>query len=75
MNDVPALSQTQAKPSSQRTMWLDAVRSFSRNRLAITGLVIVVILIICAVFANILAPYPYYQSNWQKTHSSPAGTI
>ncbi len=72
MSDVPTLSLTQAHPESQRSLWLDAFRSFSRNRLAITGLVIVAILVMCAVFANFLAPQPYYQSNLAENSQFPS---
>ncbi len=53
-----AATQIQAAPIRQRTLWRDAVRSFTRNRLAMTGLVIVALLIFCAIFANFLAPDP-----------------
>ena len=72
MSDVPVLSQTQVQTSSQRSLWLDAVRSFSRNRLAITGLVIVAFLVICAIFANFLAPQPYYLSNLAENSQFPS---
>ncbi len=67
-----AATQIQAAPTRQRTLWRDAVRSFSRNRLAMTGLVIVAILIFCAVFADFLAPYPYYKSNLIENSQFPS---
>jgi ABC-type dipeptide/oligopeptide/nickel transport system permease subunit len=48
--------------SRKRTLWRDALRSFFKNRLATTGLVIVLIFMIMAIFADVLAPYPYYKS-------------
>ena len=42
-----------------RTLLQDARRRFSRNRLAMLGLVIVVFFLILAIFADILAPHPY----------------
>jgi oligopeptide transport system permease protein len=47
----------------QRTLWSNATRSFYRNRLAMSGLVIVAIFVACALFANFLAPQPYYKAN------------
>jgi ABC-type dipeptide/oligopeptide/nickel transport system permease subunit len=44
-------------------LWQDARRSFSKNRLAIIGLVVVGIFIVMAVFADILAPFSYYHSD------------
>ncbi len=56
----------------QRTLWSDATRSFSKNRLAMTGLVIVAIFLMCALFANFIAPQPYYKSNLADNLQSPS---
>ncbi len=42
-----------------RTLWHDAARRFLRNRLAVFGLTIVLIFLFLAVFADLVAPYPY----------------
>lgn len=60
---LPTLTNEIAFPSPNRTLWHDARRSFSKNRLAIIGLVVVGIFIVMAVFANILAPFSYYHSD------------
>ena len=60
---VPALSNETAVLSPNRTLWRDARRSFSKNRLASIGLVVVGIFIVMAVFADILAPFSYYHSD------------
>ena len=60
---VPTLTNKTAVLSPNRTLWQDARRSFSKNRLAIIGLVVVGIFIVMAVFANILAPFSYYHSD------------
>ena len=60
---LPSLTNEIAFPSPNRTLWQDARRSFSKNRLAIIGLVVVGIFIVMAVFANILAPFSYYHSD------------
>ena len=43
----------------QRTLLGDAARRFARNRLALVGLFIVVTLIVTAIFADFIAPFPY----------------
>jgi ABC-type dipeptide/oligopeptide/nickel transport system permease subunit len=43
----------------QRSLWADAARRFTRNRLAIFGLVIVIFMLSLAVFADLIAPYDY----------------
>jgi ABC-type dipeptide/oligopeptide/nickel transport system permease subunit len=60
---VPTLSNETAVLSPNRTLWRDARRSFSKNRLATIGLVVVGIFIVMAVFADILAPFSYYHSD------------
>jgi oligopeptide transport system permease protein len=56
----------------QRTLWRDAVRSFSKNRLAMAGLVFVAALIVCAIFAEFIAPEPYYQANLAENLRFPS---
>jgi oligopeptide transport system permease protein len=51
-----------ATAMKKRTLWRDAWRSFFKNRLAVAGLVIVLIFIFLAIFANLIAPYSYYKS-------------
>lgn len=45
----------------QRSQWADALRRFSRNRLAMLGLVIILFLLGLAIFADVLAPHSYSQ--------------
>lgn len=63
MADIPESIPT-AKPRAaelqlppQTTLYLDALRRLVRNRLAIAGMVILGLLLICAIFAEQLAPY------------------
>ena len=56
-----------AEPSVKyRTLWADAVHRFFRNRLAVVGLVIVSFFLFLAVFADVIAPYPYDQAIFTK---------
>jgi ABC-type dipeptide/oligopeptide/nickel transport system permease subunit len=41
-----------ARPLPKRSLWRDAARRFSRNRLALIGLVIVIVLLFIAIFAD-----------------------
>ena len=41
----------------KRSLWTDAVRRFRRNKLAMFGLFILIILLTLAVFADVIAPY------------------
>lgn len=50
----PVLLQTRYK---QRSLWGSALRRFSRNRLAMVGIVILAFLLFLALFADIISPY------------------
>jgi oligopeptide transport system permease protein len=69
---APALPQLQKSAITKRTLWRDAVRSFTRNRLAMVGLAIVGFLVFCAIFANWIAPEPYYKSDLAQTLQFPS---
>jgi oligopeptide transport system permease protein len=43
-------------------LWRDAARRFLKNKLAVGALVVVVLLVFTAIFADLLAPYPYNYS-------------
>jgi oligopeptide transport system permease protein len=65
--------QPQASILKERTLWQDALRSFFKNRLATAGLVVVVLFILCAIFADVLAPAPYNRSVLSETLKFPSG--
>jgi ABC-type dipeptide/oligopeptide/nickel transport system permease subunit len=60
------------KPERERTLWSDARRRFSRNWLAMAGLIVVAIFIFMAVFAPILAPTAYDYSVLSETLQFPS---
>ena len=57
--------------TKQRTLWRDAMRRFSRNRLALIGLAIVCFLLFLAIFADVIAPYPYDKADFTKVRVFP----
>ncbi len=59
---APIVAQLPLRLPQKRTLWRDAARSFFKNRLAVAGLAIVALFIVCAVFADLLAPAPYDRS-------------
>jgi oligopeptide transport system permease protein len=54
-----------------RTLWRDAARRFRRNRLAMFGLVVVLSFIFVAVFADVIAPFPYDKADFSKVRWLP----
>jgi ABC-type dipeptide/oligopeptide/nickel transport system permease subunit len=69
---APAVPQIKVSSTTKRTLWRDSVSSFSRNRLAMAGLAIVGLLVFCAIFANFIAPEPYFKSNLAQTLQFPS---
>lgn len=65
---IPKLTRT----APSRTLWQDARRSFLKNRLATAGLIVVVMFIGMAVFAEILAPTNYRQADLSSNLEFPS---
>lgn len=63
------------RPASRRQAYMGRVyhgcRDFSRNRLAMLGLLIVVALVFVAIFADLLAPYSAYTGDLRTTRLLP----
>ncbi len=62
------LAREQVVPEAlirHRSPWEDAFRRFRRNRLAMLGLAICLFLFFLAIFADVIAPYPYDKANFQ----------
>lgn len=66
------LSEEAALSAKKRTLWRDALRSFLKNKLAVFGLAVVTMFIFMAVFADIIAPAPYYRSVLSDTLNFPS---
>lgn len=60
--------EERTEPSWLRTQW----RFWSRNRMALAGLVIVLGIVIMAVFAPLIAPYDPYERNIRDRIASPS---
>jgi oligopeptide transport system permease protein len=52
-------------------LWRDAFRRLLRNRLAVVGGVVVVLLCLIAIFADFLAPYSYTKTNFGRLNETP----
>lgn len=48
------------------------MRSLTRSPLAMFGLVVVLLLMFCAIFADAIAPYPYAKQNLMNAYESPS---
>lgn len=52
-------------------LWAETWRRFKKNRLALAGLIVLSILVICAIFAPFLIPYDYTEQNLSNALSYP----
>jgi ABC-type dipeptide/oligopeptide/nickel transport system permease subunit len=66
---VPAAHAAAVRSSS---LWRDAFRRLLRNRLAVAGGVVVLVLCALAIFADVLAPYSYTKTNFGRLNEGPS---
>jgi ABC-type dipeptide/oligopeptide/nickel transport system permease subunit len=50
----------------------DALRRLRKNKLAMAGLVVIIALTLVAIFADVLAPYPYTKTNFGRLNEAPS---
>jgi ABC-type dipeptide/oligopeptide/nickel transport system permease subunit len=62
-----------AAARKHRTLWADAFGRMIRNRLALGGLIMVVLISLLAIFASFIAPYPYAKPDFVAINA-PLGT-
>lgn len=60
------------KGRKQASLWGDAWRRLRRNKLAITGLVVVILLCLIAIFAPLLAREDLYVQNYDALYAHPS---
>ena len=55
-----------------RGLWRDAWRRLCRNRAALAGLSFIVLVTLCALLADVLAPYPFWQQDLSVVRQPPS---
>ena len=50
-----------AQAGKSRSLWIDAWRRLRRNKLAVFGVIVLLLLVLVAIFADVIAPYNYDQ--------------
>ncbi|HEY7068408.1 MAG TPA: ABC transporter permease [Chloroflexota bacterium] len=55
-----------------RGLWRDAWRRLRRNRAAVAGLAFIVLVAACALLADVLAPYPFWQQDLSVVRQPPS---
>src|SRR4030095_16775967 len=54
------------------SLWRDGARRLLRNRLAVAGGIMIVLLCLVAIFADFLAPLPYTKTNFGRLNEGPS---
>jgi ABC-type dipeptide/oligopeptide/nickel transport system permease subunit len=54
------------------SLWRDGLRRLRRNRLAMAGGVVILLLCVVAIFADVLAPKPYTKTNFGRLNEAPS---
>jgi oligopeptide transport system permease protein len=60
-----------AASQKHRTLWRDAFRRLIQNRLALAGGIVVLLIALVAIFAPVIAPYPYDQPDFTAINAFP----
>jgi len=68
---APARAADLARAESS-SLWRDAFRRLLRNRLAVAGGVVVLLLCLVALLADVLAPRPYTKTNFERLNEGPS---
>ena len=61
------------KPEKSTSLWLEAWRSFKRNKMALVGAAIVLLFILIAILPPYIAPYDFKEQNMNNRLQSPNG--
>jgi oligopeptide transport system permease protein len=64
--NTPGVPKIASEKVERRSVWGQAARRFRRNRLAMAGLTFLVLLLLVAIFADIIAPHPYSRAFLDK---------
>jgi ABC-type dipeptide/oligopeptide/nickel transport system permease subunit len=69
-----ALSRTETRLWSDkpRSLWRDALRRLARNKAALAGLIVIITVIVLAILAPVIAPYPPNRQDLLATFESPS---
>jgi len=66
---TPAINST--IPREGRSLWQEAMRRLVRNRAALTGGIIIILLVLVAIFADFIAPYEYDKQSLVNANAVP----
>ncbi len=70
-----SIPNLQVKEVKGESLWADSFRRLRRNRMAMLGLIIIIMFIFVAIFADFVAPYSYRQQNLVMNNAAPSWVI
>lgn len=59
-------------PKKQRSQWAEVWRRLRRNRMAMVGLGVIVVIVLTAIFADFVAPYGFREQNLRLRNNPPS---
>jgi ABC-type dipeptide/oligopeptide/nickel transport system permease subunit len=69
-NKIANIKADTALPPSE-SLFQSALKRLLRNRFAVMGIVIIIMFLLIALFADVIAPYPYDQTALRASDSMP----
>ncbi len=64
--------QATEQPKKKRSMWGETWRRLRRNKFAMMGLFVLIIIVICSIFAEQIAPYGIDDQNLRNGYQTPS---
>lgn len=61
------------RPAKKRSQLADVWRRLCKNRLAVLGMIILAVILMVAIFADVIAPYPYDLQDYSAVFLEPCG--
>src|SRR5438128_12221464 len=68
-------SNESGEAARSSNLWRDGLRRLRKNRLAMAGGVVILLLCLVAVFPGVLAPLPYTQTNFGRLNEAPSREV
>jgi oligopeptide transport system permease protein len=69
--EQPAALALEPRMRPESNLWRDAARRFRKNKLAVGALIVMILLILIAIFADVIAPAPYDFSVLTESNQFP----
>ncbi len=66
------MDKKRKRTKTEASPWKDSWRRLVRNKMSVVGMAIIVILLLLAVFADVIAPFPYQQQDYSAIAQGPS---